>query len=259
MKPIIRAIYRRKLIVGQPKLDYDKKSKERPAWIEIKGIPEGTRFISLGYNHRLYFYQIYLSEGLYIPIDYTSEEMSKFYDKWSDKYDIHVNQGKVNLKEGEFITSLFDKYNKDKKIEILDLGAGTGILSEILAKHGYKNITLIDFSKKMLDKAKKKKLLKNCKFIKADVRKLNLHKKFGAACSLFSFGSSSYFKKEESPVIFNVLKKHLKKNAIFFTVGHFKHKEYGKHFKTLESGEHSFPGLTKNLFFYMDYFIGIKR
>lgn len=258
MKPIIRAFYTRKLTVRQPKLKYDK-TGERPAWIEIKNLPKESRFIGLNYNHRLYFYQLYLSAELYIPIDYTSEEMQKFYDKWSNKYDVYINGDKINFKEGEFIVSLFDKYNKNKKIEILDLGAGTGILSEILAKHGYKNITLVDFSQKMLEKAKKKKLLKSCKFFKADIRKLNLNKKFDAVGSLFSFGSSSYFKKEEIPVIFNVLRKHLKKNAIFFTVGHSKYKEYEKQFKTLESGEHSFPGIVKSKPFYIDHFIGRKK
>ena len=259
MKPVIRAVYNRKLIARQPKLNYDKKSRERPAWIEIKNFPKEARFIGLNYNHRLYFYQLYLSGRLYLPTDYTSEEMQKFYDKWSDKYDAYIKGDKINFEEGEFIVSLLDKYNKNKKIKILDLGAGTGILSEVLAKHGYKNMTLVDFSQKMLDKAKKKKLLKGCNFVKADIRKLNLHDKFDAAGSLFSFGSTSYFKKEEIPIIFNVLKKHLKKNAIFFTVGHLPHKEYGTQFTTLESGEHSYPGIVKSKPFYMDYFIGKKK
>ena len=257
MKPIISAIYKRKLIAKQPKLSYDKKSKERPAWIEID-LPEEIRFLSVRFKHRLYIYQTYLRSGLFLPIDYTNKEMSRFYDRWADKYDLDVNQGKTNIKEAEFIVSLLDKYNKNKNIEILDLGAGTGILSEILVKHGYKNITLVDFSQEMLNKAKKKNLLKGCKFIKADVRKMNLRKKFDAACSLFSFGSTSYFKKEEIPVIFNVLKKHLKKNALFFTVGHLKHEEYEKQFKILKSGEHSFPGISKYKF-YVDYFIGRKK
>jgi SAM-dependent methyltransferase len=259
MKPVIRAIYRRKLISKQPKFFYDKTSKERPAWVEIKGLPERTMFIRLNYNHCLYSYMLYLMEGLYLPIDYTSEEMAKFYDKWSSKYDSYVKGGKINLEEGESIVSLFDKYNKNKNIEILDLGAGTGILSEILVGHGYKNITLVDFSQKMLNKAKKNKLLKNCRFIKADLRKINLHKKFDVACSLFSFGSTSYFSREEIPIIFNVLKKHLKNNAFFFIVGHSKHEEYTKQFKTLESGEHSHSGIVKGKPFYINYFIGRKK
>jgi SAM-dependent methyltransferase len=254
MKPIISAVYKRELIARQPKLNFDKTGKERPAWIEIC-LPKDVTFLKARFKHRLYVYQIYLRSGLFLPIDYTKEEMSKFYDKWAESYDIDIKKGKTNLKEAEFIADLFEKYNPDRNAEILDLGAGTGILSEVLAKHGYKNITLVDFSQKMLNQAKKKKLLKNCKFIKADVRKMNLHKKFDAACSLFSFGSSSYFKKEEIPVIFNVLKNHLKKNAIFFTLGHLKHEEYEKQFKTLKSGEHSFPGRSKYRF-YIDYFMG---
>ncbi|GAI06678.1 unnamed protein product [marine sediment metagenome] len=87
MKPIIRYAYAKRDLKKQPRIKYDRKSKERPAWIEIKGLPKGTRFVSVGYKRRIYAYQTYLVGGLFLPIDYTKEEIMKFYDNWAKGYD----------------------------------------------------------------------------------------------------------------------------------------------------------------------------
>ncbi|GAI06676.1 unnamed protein product [marine sediment metagenome] len=182
----------------------------------------------------------------------------KFYDNWAKGYDKAVKEGaKVNIKAGEFLVSLLDKFNLRKNIEILDLGAGTGILDEILVKHGYKRITLVDHSKGMLNKAKKKALLKGCKFVEADIRKLGLKKKYDVITSLFSF-ETSYFGEEDMPILFKILNKHLKKNGLFLTLGHFRFGEYTKHFKTLESGEYRLAEVKDKGTFWTDYFLGRK-
>ena len=48
----------------------------------------------------------------------------------------------------------------NKNIKILDAGAGTGIIGEMLVKQGYTNIDGLDISQKMLDIAEKKKVYK---------------------------------------------------------------------------------------------------
>ena len=53
---------------------------------------------------------------------------------------------------------VFPHANKD--IKILDAGAGTGIIGEMLVKQGYTNIDGLDISQKMLEIAKKKKVYK---------------------------------------------------------------------------------------------------
>ena len=53
---------------------------------------------------------------------------------------------------------IFPDTNKD--IKILDAGAGTGIIGEMLVHLGYKNIEALDISQKMLDIAAKKNVYK---------------------------------------------------------------------------------------------------
>ena len=48
----------------------------------------------------------------------------------------------------------------NKNIKILDAGAGTGIIGEMLVKQGYTNIDGLDISQKMLDIAEKKNVYK---------------------------------------------------------------------------------------------------
>ena len=48
----------------------------------------------------------------------------------------------------------------NKNIKILDAGAGTGIIGEMLIKQGYMNIDALDISQKMLDIAEKKNVYK---------------------------------------------------------------------------------------------------
>ena len=47
-----------------------------------------------------------------------------------------------------------------KNIKILDAGAGTGIIGEMLVQRGYKNVDALDISQKMLDLAEKKNVYK---------------------------------------------------------------------------------------------------
>jgi len=246
--------------ISKLKVTYDKTSKGRPAWIEIKGLPEGARFISIHCGKkgtegtRIQAYQTYLLENLYLPLNYTKEEMSKFYDKFSESYDNSIKSTNYNINAAEF---LIDKLKKHiKKGELLDLGAGTGLITEMFVKEGFKPATLVDYSQGMLNKAKKIKSLKGCKFIKADIRKLDLHKKFDLVLSFFSFGSSSYFDKEELDKILKIAQNHTKEGGIFAVLGHTAVSKFKEYFKPLESGIYT---LDKENKFYTDYFIGRKK
>ena len=48
----------------------------------------------------------------------------------------------------------------DKNMKILDAGAGTGMIGEMLVKQGYTNIDALDISQNMLNEAKKKNVYK---------------------------------------------------------------------------------------------------
>src|SRR3989344_5298121 len=113
------------------KFTYDKKSKGRPAWIRIKNVPEGINFISIHLGkkgvagQRTQFYKTYLPKGLFIPIDYTKEEISKFYDEYSKDYDELLE---LQPAAAEFLIKKVKRYILGG--EMLDLGAGTGAITE---------------------------------------------------------------------------------------------------------------------------------
>ncbi|MCX6750162.1 MAG: class I SAM-dependent methyltransferase [Candidatus Pacearchaeota archaeon] len=257
----IRTCYiRTKVDNSKIKVTYDKISKGRPAWIKVDGLPEGSRFISIHLGEkgregtRIQAYQTYLLENYYLPLNYTKEEMSKYYDQFSKYYDDSLKSTNYNIKAADFLMGKLKKYIK--KGELLDLGAGTGLITEMFVKEGFSPATLVDYSPGMLNKAKKRKTLKGCEFVKADIRKLNLHKKFDLILSFFSFGSSSYFDREELDKILKIAQNHLKGNGIFVVLGHTEVSKFKEYFKPLEMGIYT---LDKKMKFYVDYFIGRKK
>lgn len=220
--------------IGNAKItDYDKTSRKRPAWIQIKNLPPKSTFVMLRVNNKLQYYRAYLGSRamLYLPVDYTKEEMRKHYDKYSKIYEWHI-KGKNN-KAAKFMLKQIPRLAKD--VKILDLGAGTGIVAEELVKAGYSNVTLLDFSAKMLAEAKKKKSLKACKFIRQDVKKLNPKNKYDLIISIFLFAGNTYFKEEEMPKLWKLVRKYLKPNGIIALYG-YDYQPPAKLFKKIKAG-----------------------
>jgi len=195
---------------------YDKTSSKRPAWVYVKSLPRNIMFLSTRANGKIHHYRVYLSTTipLFLPTNYTKEEMEKFYDKFAYIYDSEVESR--NSKATKF---LFDKIKSPKNAKILDLGAGSGISSVPLVKMGYEDITLLDFSKGMLAKAKQKKELKNCKFIKQNITKLKLKERYDLIFSIFSFASSSYFDDKEMQKLWKNIMSLLKPKGILLLMG----------------------------------------
>lgn len=91
----------------------------------------------------------------------TPKQIGAAYDMLASKYDETNPQfHELNLK---FCKRLSQYISPDDKI--LDMGAGTGITSEELVNLGFLNITLMDISAKMLERASEKEALKNKKFL----------------------------------------------------------------------------------------------
>lgn len=195
----------RKLII-----DYDRKSTPRPAWVHVKNSDGKIGMIGLDdKNGKRTMYRVYLMTKIpfFLPTDYTSEEMRKFYNKFSEIYDFYTE--KKNKPAADLI---FKKLKLGKESKLLELGAGTGQTALHFANAGHK-IMLTDFSEDMLKIAKQRKELKACRFKVIDVRNLNLSEKFDAIYSIFSFGSNSYFKKEEMPSLYKKLSNILNKSG----------------------------------------------
>ncbi len=216
MQVKIRKYYSGKNIPKNTKFTYDKTSEKRPAWIWVENLPKNVMFLNTRINGKIHHYRVYLSTSipLFLPTNYTKDEMKRFYGRFAQIYDREMKS-----KNAQATKFLFNKIKMQKDAKVLELGAGTGVSSLPLVKMGYKNITLLDFSKEMLDKAKQKNELKRCRFIQQNISKLKLNEKFDLAFSIFSFASNSYFDDAEMPALWKKIRHTLKPNGVFMAMG----------------------------------------
>lgn len=104
---------------------------------------------------------------------------------------------------------------KNKNARILELCCGTGRLTLPIAKEGY-DICGVDFTSSMLQHAKQKAYNEGLKvkFVKADIRTLELQEKFDLI--FIPFNSIHHlYKNIDVFKVFNVVKNHLKKGGLF--------------------------------------------
>lgn len=87
----------------------------------------------------------------------SSSKLNKHYKNWSSQYD-HNMQEWGYAYPFQLKKILKSKIKLKLNIKILDAGCGTGYVAETLKKLNFKNITGIDFSKKMLEIAKSKQI-----------------------------------------------------------------------------------------------------
>ena len=250
MKVEIRRIYVKKNINKNFKVKYDKTSKKRPAWIWIQDLPKNVAYISVRVNQNNIFYKTYLSSKipLFLPSNYTKEEMRKYYDKFSGIYDNFIKQN--NLPAAKF---LLKKFKLPKNAKILDLGAGTGLTAIPFVNAGYKDITLLDYSKKMLEKAKKKKELAGCRFLHKDITKFNLKEKFDLIISIFSFASNSYFDEKDMPLLWKKVFQNLKPKGTLALMG-YDYEPPKVLFRKIKKGKYN---IIKD--YWMKWYIGKKK
>ncbi|MFC2043784.1 class I SAM-dependent DNA methyltransferase, partial [Chloroflexota bacterium] len=107
------------------------------------------------------------------------QDYSNYYDLLYANKDYH--------EECNFIKSIFDKYSKKEINTILDFGCGTGTHALIFSDMGY-TVTGVDLSQRMLQLAirKAEKQNKQTKFLKGDIRHLDIQKQFDAIVAMFN-------------------------------------------------------------------------
>ena len=84
-----------------------------------------------------------------------NKELADRYDQWAKDYEADLNECFAWLgpyKAVEFFVCHVPK----KEAKILDAGAGTGLVGELLARQGYNNLVAMDMSISMLEEAQKK-------------------------------------------------------------------------------------------------------
>lgn len=98
----------------------------------------------------------------------TPEDNIKLYKVWASSYDDDFAK-KNDYRSPVLISNYYDKYSNKNDVPVLDVGAGTGLIAEIMNKKNTIDIDAIDISPEMLESAKSK----NCynKLIEADLTK----------------------------------------------------------------------------------------
>jgi len=82
----------------------------------------------------------------------TSDELLKYYKKWTKKNKYNQDMVDLNYTAPKKTVSLLKKHTANKKEhKVLDAGCGTGLVGIELKKFGYSNIDGVDFSQDMLD------------------------------------------------------------------------------------------------------------
>ena len=98
----------------------------------------------------------------------TPEDSIKLYKKWAQTYDkdFALDNNYLSPKK---ISNYYNKYSRNTDTPILYVGAGTGLVGELLHGLGHKQIIGIDISAEMLNEAK----IKGCysSLIEADITK----------------------------------------------------------------------------------------
>jgi len=105
----------------------------------------------------------------------TKEYIKKYWDESSKRYDQKSAHGIQTQEERAAWTRAFEAMlPRGRRLNVLDVGCGTGELSYVLADMGH-NVFGIDLSEEMLKKAREKgkKLGLNAKFAAGDAEKLN--------------------------------------------------------------------------------------
>jgi ubiquinone/menaquinone biosynthesis C-methylase UbiE len=87
------------------------------------------------------------------------------YNVWADQYDTNINR--TRDLEAVALRSVLDKIKFSK---VLEIGCGTGKNSEWLVTQA-EQVTAVDFSEEMLNKAKAKVTSPNINFVHADISK----------------------------------------------------------------------------------------
>lgn len=240
--------YRSEAVGSQPKIKYDKNTKKRPSWVKL-GLDKKIIFIKLAFNGESFWYRRYFQDYFFI-FDPNSEDYRAYYNEIAEDYESYVPQNKAMRK---IVLDFLKKLKIDKKIKILDLGAGTGIVTEGIAEKGYTNLTLLDISDKELEIAKKKKSLRGADYQIVDLTKEEIGGKYDL---IFETMSLDYFKGEKMKLILQKIKDALKGGGKFIVIDRHIYPEFNIYFKRIEEGKIELE-TPEGLFDYF-YFIGEK-
>ena len=118
-------------------------------------------------------------------------ETKDYYNDNATNYDefLRISGGVYPLIGAKHFLTRLCEISCPKDARIADVGAGTGIVGQVMKDNGYTNLTAFDISVAMLDEAKQKGIYNEHIECDLHVTDLGVHnKKFDHAISIASFG-----------------------------------------------------------------------
>ena len=98
------------------------------------------------------------SQGTYVTDVATSatssQEVAEIYDNWAEDYERRILS--YGYSTPAVTAWFFGRYVRPEDGPVLDAGAGSGMMGQVLAPHGYQELVGIDVSHNMLELARRK-------------------------------------------------------------------------------------------------------
>jgi tRNA (cmo5U34)-methyltransferase len=151
------------------------------------------------------------------------DEIKAHFSKTVDDYDTVADR--VVFKNGELHSVLVNNisFDKDKELNILDLGCGTGHGMELIADlFPNAKITGIDFSPRMIERAKKKlsSFSDRIKLIETDFNDYRFDQKFDVIVSAIAIHNSTH---DQKKALFRKIFDSLNKGGQFINADFYEH------------------------------------
>jgi predicted TPR repeat methyltransferase len=89
----------------------------------------------------------------------SSQEVADIYDNWAEDYERRILS--YGYSTPAVATGFFGRYVKPEDGMVLDAGAGSGLMGEVLMPLGYGDLVGIDISREMLELARRKGVYKD--------------------------------------------------------------------------------------------------
>lgn len=89
----------------------------------------------------------------------SSQELADIYDNWADDYERRILS--YGYSTPAVAAGFFGRYVKPEDGMVLDAGAGSGLMGEVLEPLGYRDLVGIDISREMLELARRKGVYKD--------------------------------------------------------------------------------------------------
>ena len=90
----------------------------------------------------------------WIYSSHDNKELSERYDEWAKDYDADLDEEFGYLGPQQAVDFFVRYVPKDARV--LDAGAGTGLVGQLLIEQGYSNLAAMDMSPGMLEEARNK-------------------------------------------------------------------------------------------------------